>query len=134
LIDRQSISILAAFAVFASLTVASPALADDSGTFPSGCAASPMMPKASGGPVLFGGNAYCPGAASADFRLVHNYDNLPDARVTEVNIPNIANGPMAYFSSTCDNGPAVTEYYSEIQIHVTGAPQRVSTTAKLSHC
>jgi hypothetical protein len=134
LIDRQSISILAASAVLASLTVASPALADDSGTFPAGCSASPCIPAVSGGEVTFGGEAYCPGAGSADFRLVHDYDNLPDVRVTDVNISNIANGPMSYFSSTCDNGPATTKYYSEIHIYVSGAPQRVSKTVTSSHC
>ncbi|WP_435740149.1 hypothetical protein [Clavibacter nebraskensis] len=134
MVTRRKISLLAAFAVLASLAGASPALADSSGTLPSGCSISPSTPSNSGSSIVFGGSAYCRGASSADFRLVHNYGSTPDARVKNVPVSNVANGPMSYTGVTCDNGPASTEYYSEIRLYVSGSPQRVSKTVTLSHC
>lgn len=110
-----------------------PAVADNSGTLPAGCSISPRTPSISSNRILFGGSALCRAATSADFRLVHNYNGLPDARVTNVNIPNQGNGDFRYTGTTCDNG-GTTQYYSEIQLYVSGSPQRVSNTVTLNHC
>lgn len=136
MISRKKISMFAVGLAVASLAVATPAMADSSGTLPSGCSISASAPTTVGTQkqVSFGGSANCGASSSADFRLVHDYTNgVPDARVTNVNIRNNGSGSYSYTGVTCDNG-GTTAYYSEIRLYVTGSPQRVSKSVTLSHC
>lgn len=124
---------LGAGLILASIAVAGPAMADSSGTLPSGCSIKASTPSLSGGKIAFGGSATCKSASSADFRLVHNYNGLPDARVKNVNQRNPGTGYMQYTGVTCDGG-GTKQYYSEIRLYATGSPQRVSGTTTLSPC
>lgn len=134
MISRKRISMLGVGLVFASVAIAAPAMADNSGTLPSGCSISPTTPSLdSAKRIYFGGYAHCGAAPSADFRLVHNYDNVPDYRVKNANVGNSGTGNFQYFTLTCDSGGA-KQYYSEIKLYVSGSPQRVSKTVTLSPC
>jgi len=133
--SRKKLSMLAVGLVLASFTAATPAMADSSGTLPSGCSISANTPTlASNNRISFGGSANCKSASSADFRLVRDFsNNVPDARVTNVNIRDNGTGAYQYSGVTCDNG-GTGSYYSEIRLYATGSPQRVSKTVSLSHC
>lgn len=133
MISRKRLGLLSVGLLLASLAVSTPAVADNSGTLPAGCSISPSTPSLSGSRVVFGGSARCGGASSADFRLVHNYNGLPDSRVTNVNQRNNGTGNFSYAGTTCDGG-GTTQYYSEIRLYVSGSPQRVSNTVTLNHC
>lgn len=115
------------------LGIVGPAHADNVGTMPSGCSITPTAPSiATAKKVLFGGSEKCKGTSSVDFRLVHNYNGLPDVRVKNVNI---IGANHTYHGTTCDNGTKTTQYYSEIALRgLSKAVQRVSATKTLTHC
>lgn len=131
---RKKLGVLGVGLALVSLAVAPPAMADNSGTLPSGCSISPSTPSLStGNRVAFGGSVKCNAASSADFRLVHNYNGLPDSRVRNVNIRSNGTGNFSYHGVTCDNG-GTTQDYSEVRLYVSGSPQRVSKTVTLTQC
>lgn len=117
----------------AALTPATAALADNVGSMPSGCSATPRTPGLSSTKkVTYGGSTSCVYAQVSFFRLVHNFDGLPDARVAEQSYTGKDN---SYSGSTCDNGTATTPYYSEVGWSSSlGTVQRVSKTISLTHC
>lgn len=142
MITRKKLSLLAVCAVAGGLLTASPAFADNSGTIPSGCSISPSNPTistltlstgAKQRQIAFGGSATCSKASSAEFRLVHNYSGVPDARVKTVTQKKTGSD-FDYTGVTCDNG-GTTAYYSEIKLTVSGSPQRISDVKTLTnHC
>lgn len=134
MVTRRKISLIAAFAVLASVAGASPALADNEGSVPAGCSISPIAPSlVNGGVIYSGGSATCTRASGADFRLVRNFNGTPDVRVKNTYIPNTSSGKMTHYNTNCDNG-GTGEYYSEIRLYSAVAAQRVSRTVTLSHC
>jgi hypothetical protein len=137
MITRKELSVLGVGVVLAASLGASPAFADNSGNMPSGCSIRAAAPSTvstkAGKAVTFGGSATCKSASSADFRLVHNFDGLPDSRVKNINIRQNGTGEFSYTGNTCDGGGS-DQYYSEIKLYATGSPQRVSKTVTLTHC
>lgn len=135
-------SLFVVAAVVSTLAVGgAPAWADASGTMPSGCSITASSPTiVTGQKVHFHGKGSCSVAYSDFVRLVHNYDGLPDAQVTQ----RTAGGESFDLSgSTCDHGPAKTQYYTEAGWHTYGdiiggtewhTVQRDSPTKTLSHC
>lgn len=134
MVTRRKISLLAAFAVLASVAGASPALADDSGKVPIGCSISARIPSTlPQGEIYSGGTAYCTDTSGGDFRLVRNFNGTPDVRVKNTYVPNTSSNRMTHYNVNCDGG-GVGQYYSEIRLYTGGAPQRVSKTITLTHC
>lgn len=111
--------------------------ADNLGTIPPGCAITATTPSiqvvSSKSKVKFGGYASCINSTTNYFRLVHNYNGVPDVRVTEFST---LTNPYSYSGTTCDHGPASTEYYSEVGWHTAsiGDVQRISSVVTLNHC
>ncbi|MBF4625207.1 hypothetical protein [Clavibacter sp. VKM Ac-2872] len=134
MVTRRKISLVAAFAVLASLAGAAPALADNSGSLNIGCSISPRTPTlVNGGVIYSGGSATCSQASGADFRLVRNFNGTPDVRVANQYIPQTPSFTMTHYNTNCDGG-GTGQYYTEIRLYAPGAAQRVSPTVTLSHC
>lgn len=124
----------------ALFAVSTPAAADSQGTLPSGCSISPTAPGTKGylpnkPKVTFGGSARCGGSTTGvTFKLVHNYNGLPDAVAATGYMGAVGTGSYSNSYSTCDNG-GTTEYYTEIQLHGWGSTiQRASGNRTITHC
>ena len=82
------------------------------GSMPSGCSLSPVAPSSNSAYIKYSGTGSCTNPRVTRFvvRLVHNYDNLPDVRVTWTDD---YTSPWTGGQSTVCDGGGTTQYYTQ---------------------
>jgi hypothetical protein len=107
------------------------------GSMPRGCSLSPVAPTTSGAYLKYSATGSCTNARveSMVTRLVHNYDNLPDVRVTWTT--DYYNPHSGGESNICDGG-GTSEYYTQAVFYQAAAyggdVWSDSSNKTLTHC